>query len=516
MCCRWAIGPTCKKRRGVIVACMAASMAFARYMSLPFLGATLRCPFGVFPRRSAHAQSRLSRLATLTGGSEVMSDTAVFDALERELARFTGLQSELHFLVAEGREAACSGSSTDAAKLKPIRDYLEVLQAQKQPGVQQVPVSLGPLAVAVARHPSLGREIIILGTPHYVPGTSAEDNPVPSAVKQTIARLKPDIVAVELDRDRGMKELSNLPTNLWGRTPVALPADQAPVADGSGLEELKVDEELMNRIRGGLGSGPISQDSTMQATRQIFTESSDKSIAMNFFALQEMCSRSAGDWGKDVSATVEAAAKAGKPLLLCDLPQERTMSQVVPIYARAFAQARQERLQYLNDGSRALRALAAEEKLFADCLMSGRGGDLPRLYYGIGLCRPAIGWVEAEAQSVWLQERDPAMAAAVDAALSGQARSASGQLSPLKPAKRAVLMVGCYHVRGVANCLETTHGYQLVSAPKGGWDGPSSGTSASTSGGRPVRPGTRREQKRGGRRTRRLIFRLISLWMRLI
>lgn len=499
MWCRRPLGPTCK-HRGLVVAYVAASMAFARYMSLPFLGATIRCPLGVLPH-SARAHIRLARPATLDG-LHVMSNTIVFDALEAELARFTGLQSEVRFLVAEGREAACSGSSADAARLKPIRDYLEVLHAQKQPGVQQVPVSLGPLAVAVARHPLSGREIIILGTPHYVPGTSAEDNPVPSAVKRTIARLKPDIVAVELDRDRGMKELNNLPANLWGRAPVALPADQKPVAGGGVPEELKVDEELMQRIRGGLGSGSISQESTIQATRQIFADSSDRSIAMNFFALQEMCSRSAGDWGKDVSATVEAAAKAGKPLLLCDLPQERTMSQVVPIYARAFAQARQERLQYLNDGSRALRALAAEEKLFADCLMSGRGGDLPRLCYGIGLCRPAIGWVEAEAQSVWLQERDPAMAAAVDAALSGQARSASGQLSPLKPAKRAVLMVGCYHVLGVANCLEKTHGYQLVSAPKGGWDGPS-GTSASTSGGRPVRPGTRREQKRGGRRTRR-------------
>jgi len=492
MCCRRLAGPSCK-HRGRAVAYMALSMAFVRYTSLPFVGATLRCR-----PHTARAQSRLVRPAILTDGLDVMSDTMVFDALETELARFTGLQSELQFLMAEGREAACNGGSRDAARLKPTRDYLEVLRAQNRPGVQKVPMSLGPLAVAVARHPSSGREIVILGTPHYVPGTRAEDNPVPSAVKQTIAKLKPDVVAVELDRNRGMKEVNKLPANLWGRAPVALPADQTPVAGGSMPEELKVEEELMQRIQGGLGSGPISQESTLQATRQIFADSSDRSIAMNFFALQEMCSKSAGDWGKDMSATVEAAAKAGKPLLLCDLPQERTMSQVVPIYARAFAQARQERLQYLNDGSRALLALAAEEKLFADCLLSGRGGDLPDLNYGVSLCRPAIGWVEAEAQSVWLQERDPAMAAAVDAALSGQARSASGDLSPLKPAKRAVLVVGCYHVRGVASCLEKAHGYQLVSAPRGGWDGPSTGTA-----GRPVRPGTRREQRRGGRRTRR-------------
>jgi len=424
----------------------------------------------------------------------------VFMSLESELSRYTPLREELHFLVSEGRSAAHLGLDAGVQKL---RDLLAWLRAKRGPGVR-VPSSQGPLAVAALRERSSGREIVVIGTPHGVPGLLPEKNPVPFAVRQMIAKLRPSLIAVELDKERGVKELEQLPSDLWGRAAVLLPADVPQTGDVGSALELQLDQDLVERVKSRFGEGVGSPETILQGVRDIFAQSSDSSLAMNFLALYEFRYRKVGDWGRDATAAVQAAAKAGRPLLLCDFPQEWTLGKVVPLYNRAWVQSRQQRLEYLDDGSRALRALVAEERILADCVLTGHGGDLPLFDYGLGLCRPAVGLVEADARALWLNERDPAMAAAVAVALGeGRARSASGGPASLSAGKRAVLVVGCNHVEGVAHCLESSHGYEVVPAPAGGWEGRAGGKrDASSSAGRRgpasmIRP---RGMGRGGRR----------------
>lgn len=329
---------------------------------------------------------------------------------------------------------------------------------------------------------------------------------MPRAVRQAVSKLRPDFVAVELDKSRGAKYLDRLPPSLWGRAAMVLPADEAQAVLAKPTTELQIDDGLMQGIKEKLRDAPASHEAFLQATRDIFARSSDNSLAMNVFALHEFRQRCAGDWGRDAMAAVEAAAKAGKPLLFCDFPQEWTLGKVVPVYNRAWVEARQQQLDYLSDLSRALRALSAEEKILAECVVSGRGGDLPILGYGLGLCRPAVGPAEAEARTLWLAERDPAIAAAVEAAMEGRARSASGGPASLQAARRALLVVGCNHVEGVAQHLMGAHGYEAAPEPAGGWPGSGRGTTlgSSTRGGasrrRPPSFGKRRASSRSGRR----------------
>lgn len=424
----------------------------------------------------------------------------MFASLETELARYTPLHEELRFLMSEGRSGAHMGLDGGIQKL---RDLVAWLRGKRGPGVR-LPSSQGPLAVATLRDEASGREIVVLGTAHGVPGLLPEKNPVPLAVRQTILKLRPDVVAVELDKDRGVKELEKLPSSLWGRAAVLLPAEEPQGVDQGAFSELSLDQQLVERVKSSFGDGLGSPETILEAVRDIFAESSDSSLAMNFLALYEFRFRKVGDWGRDATAAVEAAAKAGRPLLLCDFPQEWTLGKVVPLYNRAWVQSRPQRLEYLRDGSRAMRALVAEEKILQECVLSGHGGDLPLFDYGLGLCRPAVGLVEADARALWLSERDPAMAAAVAAALGeGRARSASGGAASLKAGKRAVLVVGCNHVEGVAQCLESAHGYAVVSAPSGGWEGVAASKRAAPQGPgrRGASPTTRpRGMGRGGRR----------------
>lgn len=448
--------------------------------------------------RSARSLRAQSSTATSEPGAQDVDD--LFKSLETELSRYTPLRDDLSFLIAEGRDSAHMGLD---AGIQKMCDLLAWLRTKREPGVR-LPSSQGPLAVATLREAASGSEIVVLGTPHGVPGLLPEKNPVPLAVRQTILKLRPDLIAVELDKARGVKELEKLPSALWGRAAMLLPADEPQVVDTGAASQLRLDQDLVERIKSSFGAGLGSPETIVQAVRDIFSQSSDSSLAMNVLALYEFRFRKVGDWGRDATAAVEAAAKVGKPLLLCDFPQEWTLGKVVPLYNEAWVRARQQRLEYLNDGSRAVRALVAEEKILAECVLSGHGGDLPLFDYGLGLCRPAVGLVEADARALWLNERDPAMAAAVASAVGeGRARSASGGPASLKAAKRAVLVVGCNHVEGVARCLESTHGYVLVSEPVGGWEGSAAGKRST-----PSSPGRRgpssmarsRGMGRGGKR----------------
>lgn len=405
------------------------------------------------------------------------STAALFEEIEAELAKRTSLREELHFIVDEGRKAA----PPPGAGLEVFEELLTWLKALGNPVNALTVQSLGPLAVAALRHPGSGREVVILGTPHIVAGLSAEKNPVPAAVRQAIRKIRPDLVAVELDKARGNQELQKLPSSLWGRAAILLPAKELDAAAMGRIPELRMDEGLLRQVKDSLGAGPMGGEGFVRAMQEIFARSSDGSLAINFLALCEHRFRAAGDWGQDATAAVEAAAKAGTPLLFCDFPQEWTLGKVLPLYNSAWVQARRQRLDFLNDKARAVRALEAEELIRKDCVVAGHGGDLPALDYGLSLCRPAVGLVESEARILWLAERDPAMAAAVDDALAGRARSVSGKAAVLNAAKRAVLMVGCNHVEGIAKQLIATHGYQAVATPTGGW--PPRGRSVERGGG---------------------------------
>eukprot|EP00435_Cladocopium_sp_Y103_P075460 s386_g58.t1 len=137
--------------------------------------------------------------------------------------------------------------------------------------------------------------------------------------------------------------------------------------------------------------------------------------------------------------------------------------------------ARDQRLKFLEDLDVAARFLQAEEAMIRDAVMSGHGGlaafgprDLSSLDYGLGLCRPAVGFAEAATRRLWLEERDPAMANAVTSALEGRARILEGT-EALGAKQRAVLQVGCCHVEGIVKSLQEQHGYKVVPEPQGGW-----------------------------------------------
>ncbi|CAK0845892.1 unnamed protein product [Prorocentrum cordatum] len=455
--------------RAAAIALAALALASARLVWLPAALVRHGPPLGLLHRPSIPRHSR-GRSAAAAGGAAGVDE--LFAALQGELESRTPLHEELGLVMDAGRRAA-----EDVAVVEMFRGLLEWLRAQPPS------TSLGPLSAAALRHPKSGREVIVLGTLHSAAGMGIEQNPVPAAVRRAIARLKPDIVAVELDEARGTRELEGLPSSLWGRAPVLLPSrepggDNPWTFDWTGSASLRVERELVDRVVRRLGPQLQSHAGLLEATREIFAESDDSCLAMNVFALREARGRQANDYGKDATAAVAAAAKAGVPLLFCDLPQERTMGKVVPLYNNAWLRGRQVHLEWLGDRPCALRVAEAEDKILAERLMSGNGGDLPSLDHAMKLCSPGTGPGEAEVRSVWLQSRDEAMAAAVaDAQTEGRARSASGGAASLPPAERIVLMVGAYHVQGVAGHLRAAHGYEDAAAPRAGWPSVSPGAS---------------------------------------
>ena len=247
----------------------------------------------------------------------------LFGKIGAALAEHTALRKEMQLLVDEGREVARAGQG-----LREFSELLAWLQGRQAADHDVKLASLGPMAVSVVRHPKSGREVVILGTPHGVPGVSAEGNPVPQAVYRAILRMKPDVVAVELDKARGYREIENLPSSLFGKAPVMLPLEQDEAAAAELPAELRVDEGLMGQVKGSLGEGPASVEGMLRATREVWSSSSDASLAMNFLALTEHRYQGSGDWGRDATAAVRAAAKLGRPLLLCDFPQEWTLGKV--------------------------------------------------------------------------------------------------------------------------------------------------------------------------------------------
>ncbi|CAJ1405949.1 unnamed protein product [Effrenium voratum] len=378
----------------------------------------------------------------------------IFCELEEELSHCTPLTAELQYLLATGRGAL----PEDPRGLELFREMLAWQKAQKRR-------SLGPLAVAALRQPSSGREIIILGTPHNVPGVDSAQNPVPRAVARAVAGLKPGLVAVELDEDRGLRFLEKLPAK--GQVSVLLPSnlpgqDLLQGALGFLQPELGLDEELLQKIRAKVGRSRMTVKGYVRAKRMLFAKSSEKCLV---FALDEFRAEGCGDWGNDALAALKAATKAQVPLLLCDLPQEWTLGKVVPLYNREWVGARAQCLEFLATEA-AVRFLEAEEAILREAVMKGHGGDLPSLDYGLGLCRPGTGFAEAASRRLWLEERDPAMASAVVQALEGQSRVLRGQ--DAGPAQRAVLQVGCCHVEGIVAALHA-EGYEVVDAPEGGW-----------------------------------------------
>eukprot|EP00931_Biecheleriopsis_adriatica_P120816 TRINITY_DN95910_c0_g1_i1.p1 TRINITY_DN95910_c0_g1~~TRINITY_DN95910_c0_g1_i1.p1 ORF type:complete len:509 (-),score=120.13 TRINITY_DN95910_c0_g1_i1:9-1337(-) len=420
----------------------------------------------------------------------------LFSDLQKELSSHTPLEKELAIIVQEARTYLESELQRGEGRgVRLFEDLLAWLQSTQQPR------SLGPLAVVALRHPSSGQEIVILGTPHCVAGLSADENPIPGAVARAIARLKPDLVAVELDAVRGTHEFEKLPAQLRGRSPVFLPEEEPAETPsepgdllgglqgffgGSSHAELGVDEDLLQRVEASFGREGKSARGYIRALREIFTDSSDSCLAMNALSLDEFRFQDEGDWGRDATAAVRAAAKAELPVLLCDLPQEWTLSRVVPVYNRAWVEAKERRLSFLGDEERAASYLQAEEKIVREAILERHGGDLPTLDYGLGLCRPAVGFAEAETRSLWLEERDPVMAKAVVAALQGRVRSTTGGEASLPKLKRAALQVGHCHVEGIAKQLVSRHGFEVVRAPEGGWKG-----SADASAGKPRKPKSR-------------------------
>eukprot|EP00913_Durusdinium_trenchii_P012874 g12089.t1 len=228
-----------------------------------------------------------------------------------------------------------------------------------------------------------------------------------------------------------------------------------------------MDEELLKRIRAKSGKR-LSVKGYLKALRHIFIKSSASCLAMNVFALDEFRAEGYGDWGQDASATVRAACQMKTPLLLCDLPQEWTLGKVIPIYNREWVEAKASRLEFLENLESAQAFLEAEEAMIREAVMTGHGGDLPSLDYGLGLCRPAVGYAEAATRRLWLEERDPAMAKAVIAALEGRPCRVLFGDAINEPKQRAVLQVGCCHVEGIVAALQR-EGYEALAEPSGGW-----------------------------------------------
>eukprot|EP00439_Symbiodinium_sp_Y106_P046411 s4461_g5.t3 len=370
--------------------------------------------------------------------------------------------------------------SEDGQGIDKFKDLLEWLQAQRarRSASAPFPQSLGPLSVA-ALHKG-DKEIVLVGTPHSVPGVAAAENPVPRAVRRLVKALKPDLVAVELDEDRGGRELENLPAKLQGRSTVLLP----PTLSGSpglleafglfGGPQLRLDDALMEQIRARLGKSQMSVKDYIRAMKTIFDKSSEKCLAMNVFALDELRAEAYGDWGRDAGAAVQAAFKAAAPVLLCDLPQEWTFSKIIPVYNDAWVRAKEKRLDFLSDLSEAMRFQEAEEAIIREAVLAGHGGDLSSLDYGLGLCRPATGLAEADTRRLFLEERDSAMARAVCEALDGRAQRVLGEpreeilKGQAHAALRAVLQVGCCHVEGIVAEMEK-QGYEVADSPSAGW-----------------------------------------------
>ncbi|CAE7528406.1 unnamed protein product [Symbiodinium natans] len=214
----------------------------------------------------------------------------------------------------------------------------------------------------------------------------------------------------------------------------------------------------------------MSAKDYLRGMKTVFAKSSEKCLAMNVFALDELRAEAYGDWGRDAGAAVQAAFKAAAPVLLCDLPQEWTFSKIIPIYNDAWVRSRQKRLEFLSDLPTATRFQEAEEAIIREAVLAGHGGDLSSLDYGLGLCRPATGLAEADTRRLFLEERDSAMARAVCEALEGRSQRVLGESreETLKEGSSAVLQVGCCHVEGIVGEMQA-HGYEVVGAPSQGW-----------------------------------------------
>eukprot|EP00929_Paragymnodinium_shiwhaense_P089220 TRINITY_DN49409_c0_g1_i2.p1 TRINITY_DN49409_c0_g1~~TRINITY_DN49409_c0_g1_i2.p1 ORF type:complete len:358 (+),score=54.90 TRINITY_DN49409_c0_g1_i2:63-1076(+) len=218
--------------------------------------------------------------------ADVQAVRDLFKDVEEELGRHTGLKDDLHYLVDMSREVyerQVADGSAGMESVEWVRNSLTWLRARREKS-GSVPQSMGPLAVAAVRHPGTGGQLLIIGTPHTVPALSAEKNPVPPAVQRAIAAFKPDLVGVELDKARGRSELEKLPSELWGRSSLLLPAvEPEPFADPSAGGPPQADEELVRQLSESLSSpttGEMSADAMLEATRQILDRAPDDKLAM--------------------------------------------------------------------------------------------------------------------------------------------------------------------------------------------------------------------------------------------
>ncbi|CAK9100495.1 unnamed protein product [Durusdinium trenchii] len=234
----------------------------------------------VAPARRAACRGRSARRAA---PADVKG---LFAELESELRECTPLVNELSVVLEAGRSFLQRNE-------RGLELFQEMLTWQKAQRGQRH--SLGPLAVAALRHPSSGREVILLGTPHNVPGVDSAENPVPVAMARAVQRLKPDLVAVELDEARGLREFEKRP-KLRGQCSVLLPEEQAgpsQVLFGLfGQPELGMDEELLKRIRAKSGKR-LSVKGYLKALRHIFIKSS-ASCLVAVFALDEFRAEAPG------------------------------------------------------------------------------------------------------------------------------------------------------------------------------------------------------------------------------
>merc|ERR1711971_1149584 len=160
--------------------------------------------------------------------------------------------------------------------------------------------------------------------------------------------------------------------------------------------EMNVDEALVTRLASEATAAGSSSllEAKLRALCTVYSDSSDDHLAMNVFALDAMISEKTGDWGRDGSAAVEAAAKLRAPLLLVDIPQEWTFAEVMPVYNRKWREDRARNAEYLRDTAKSLQFMEAEQAIMKDCILSGRGASLAPLSFGISVCRPIVGGVE--------------------------------------------------------------------------------------------------------------------------
>eukprot|EP00933_Yihiella_yeosuensis_P079816 TRINITY_DN9323_c1_g1_i4.p1 TRINITY_DN9323_c1_g1~~TRINITY_DN9323_c1_g1_i4.p1 ORF type:complete len:544 (+),score=112.97 TRINITY_DN9323_c1_g1_i4:32-1633(+) len=398
-----------------------------------------------------------------TASSSTNSVEDVFEEVSKELSRCTPLKEELAIVLEEGRLSVSEElQQGDETGLGLFQELLAWLRRRKK----FLHSSLGPVAVAMLKKPGVKSEIVIVGTPHGVPDLAK--NPVPGAVSKLIERLRPDLVAVELDKARGSNQMQNLAPGLSGKTSMMLPEEDLESfgADLDLPKELGQDFNLMKNVQEEFKKDGIDVHGYVNGLQKIFEHSSRDSLAMNVFALDEFRYMAQDGWGQDATAAVESAAKIRRPVLMCDIPQEWTMSRIVPAYNTAWVNGREKRLRFLADKDRATRFVKAEEKMLREAVVKGHGGDLPALDYGLSLCRPGVGYVEATQRGLWFQERDPVMARAVAAAMEGKMRNADGRTSSSgKPMNRIVLQVGACHVEGIARKLIKEHGYKVVPSP---------------------------------------------------